>query len=77
MAGAGTVGVGTVAGVGAVDGRPGGAPVGDLGGGGLGGVGVAAGAGADHVSLWRQDFTEEDVSFDALFQVRGAPVGSL
>ena len=65
-----------MAGVGAVDGRPGGAPVGDLVG-ALGGVGVAAGAGADHVSLWCQDFRKEDVSFDVLFRVRGAPVGSL
>jgi hypothetical protein len=66
-----------VAGVGAVDGHPGGELVGDLVGdlAGEAGDGVAAGVGVDHVSLWRRDFTGEDASFGDSFQVRGARAG--
>ena len=45
-------------------------PLGDLDG-----DGVAAGDGADHVSSWRRDFTEADVSSGVLSLARGDRVG--
>ena len=64
-----------VAGVGVADGAlPDGAlvgvPLGDLGG-----DGVAAGDGADHVSLWLPDFMEAGVSFGVLSLGRGVRAG--
>ena len=63
-----------VAGAGVVDGAPDGAlaggPLGDLDG-----DGVAVGDGADHVSSWRRDFMEADVSSGVLSLARGDRVG--
>ena len=41
----------------------------------LDGDGVAVGDGADHVSSWRRDFTEADVSSGVLSLARGDRVG--
>ncbi|MGB7858344.1 MAG: hypothetical protein WBL48_20875 [Pseudolabrys sp.] len=50
--------------------RAGWGPLGDLDG-----DGVAVGDGADHVSSWRRDFTEADVSSGVLSLARGDRVG--